>query len=148
MWLGSQCFWLHICRHSCALMCCGRVWIKTLNCAGLPYYKLPCQEIILTGICERFWCVCMWVMRWCRATVWSTLALCVQCVLARRVFMSPGCSQCGEEGCSVHGRRAGRQSGQSSGEPAGQRRYSDGYWTFCPHYLVPKSCLIMQRKVS
>lgn len=56
-----------------------------------------------------------------------TLALCMQFVLARRVLMSPGCSQCGEEGGSVHGRRAGRQSRQSAGEPAGQWRYGDGY---------------------
>lgn len=33
------------------------------------------------------------------------------------------CSQCGEEGRSVHGRRAGGQPRQSSGEPAGQWRW-------------------------
>lgn len=47
------------------------------------------------------------------------------------VLMSPGCSQCGEEGCSVHGRCAGGQQRQSAGEPAGQRRYSDGCNTVC-----------------
>lgn len=64
-------------------------------------------------------------MSMCRVNVWFTLALCMQFVLAWRFLMSPGCSQCGEEGCSVHGRRAGRQSRQSAGEPAGQRRYFD-----------------------
>lgn len=64
-----------------------------------------------------------------RMWVFFTLALCMQFVLARLVLMSPGCSQCGEEGGSVHGRRAGRQSRQSAGEPAGQRRYSDDYFT-------------------
>ncbi len=77
-------------------------------------------------------------MSMCRVNVWFTLALCMQFVLAWRVLMSPGCSQCGEEGCSVHGRRAGRQSRQSTGEPAGQRRYSDGYNTVRPDYFSTK----------
>lgn len=52
-----------------------------------------------------------------------TVVLCLQFVLAPRVLMSPPCSQCGEEGGSVHGRRVGGQSRQSAGEPAGQWRY-------------------------
>lgn len=53
--------------------------------------------------------------------------------------MSPACSQCGEEGCSVHGRCAGGQSRQSTGEPAGQWRYSlqqNVSLLFCDENLV------------
>lgn len=80
--------------------------------------------VCLCKMCENEVKVAM-----CWLNVWFTAALCVQFVLARRVLMSSGCSQCGEEGGSVHGRRAGGQSRQSTGEPAGQWRYSDGYNT-------------------
>ena len=120
-----------ICWHSSSLMCRWTVWSRILNPEILPCYKSPCQEITLTGICEAFWCVCMyvcvkfWGWRSCEhlqdeCTVYSGFvhAVCVGTVC----FMSPGCSQCGEEGSSVHGRRAGGQSRQSTGEPAGQWR--------------------------
>lgn len=54
--------WLHYCRHSSALMCCWTVWLKILNSASLPHYKLLCQEITFTGMCESVWCVRMFVL--------------------------------------------------------------------------------------
>lgn len=64
--------------------------------------------------------------------------VCMQFVLAQCVLMSPGSSQCGEEGSPVHGRRAGGQSRQSAGEPAGQWRYSDGHTTVSIDYFTAK----------
>lgn len=37
------------------------------------HYKLPCQDITLTGTCEGFWCVCLcyiWGMRSCECVVY------------------------------------------------------------------------------
>lgn len=97
---------------------------------GLPHLKLPCQESTLARTCKSFWCVnvCVTFGAWGCVSVQFTLAVCRQvCVVSWCVLMSPDCSQCGEEGCAVHGWRAGGQSRQSTGELAGQWRYSRLY---------------------
>lgn len=87
--LALSFLWLHYCRRSHALMCCWTVWLKIVNSASQPYYKLPCQEITLTGTCESVWCVCMFVLHFGargRVSVRFTLDLCMQLVLCMACF--------------------------------------------------------------